>query len=289
MSAPDETTPADVQEGSDWAPPNPVSELPHPLRMWDYMVGGKDNYQTDREATNLALQHVPNVVFAARAGLAFIVRALNWIAEPEFGLDQFLYFGCYVPKLSLGSPDSFTRAKRPGSRLVYVTDDQVGAAHARGVLAAQARGAGEVHALCAEFREPGPILADPWMRERIDFSRPVGLLLLGMVDFIADENRLARALDELKAVLAPGSMVVLVHLLQGNDLTATERALKESLGNNPFQYTPRSLEHVRRLMSGFEFVEPGLVRCTSWRPDGTGPEQTFERRCAVAGGVAVIR
>jgi hypothetical protein len=110
-----------------------------------------------------------------------------------------------------------------------------------------------------------------------------------MMDFIADEERLSRALADLKAALAPGSLIVMVHLLEGADPSATERALKESLANNPFQYTPRPMERVERLVSDFEFVEPGFVRCTSWRPDGTGSGEDLAARCSVAGGVAIIR
>jgi hypothetical protein len=181
------------------------------------------------------------------------------------------------------------RAARPGTRYVFVTDDQVSAAHARAVLATRTPDGSEVHALWADFREPAPILANPWLTERIDLSRPVGLLLLGMLDFFADDDQLVRALAELKAALAPGSMVVMVHLLEGTDLSATERALRESLGNNPLQYTPRPIERVRELVADFEFVDPGFVRCTSWRPDGRGPGQDLEARCAVAGGVAIVR
>src|SRR6266700_1757942 len=250
--------PWDLSLGRGWQPPDPPADLPHPLRMWDYMVGGKDNFQIDRDAAELALKYAPNVVISARAGEAFIVRALRWIAEPEHGLDQFLHFGCYIPKLSSPSVNGLAKARRAGTRFVFVTDDQVSAAHARAVLAARARGAGEVHALWAEFRDPAAVLETPWLRERIDLSRPVGLMLLGMMDFIDDEERLSRALADLKAALAPGSLIVMVHLLQGADPSATERALKESLANNPFQYTPRPLERVSRLVSDFEFVEPGF-------------------------------
>ena len=281
--------PWDLSLGRGWQPPDPPADLPHPLRMWDYMVGGKDNFQIDRDAAELAMKYAPNVVLSARAGEAFIVRALQWIAEPEHGLDQFLHFGCYIPKLSSPSVNGLAKARRAGTRFVFVTDDQVSAAHARAVLAARARGAGEVHALWAEFRDPAAVLETLWLKERIDLSRPVGLMLLGMMDFIADEERLSRALADLKAALAPGSLIVMVHLLEGADPSATERALKESLANNPFQYTPRTLERVERLVSDFEFVEPGFVRCTSWRPDGTGPGADLEARCSVAGGVAIIR
>jgi S-adenosyl methyltransferase len=289
VSAVDESEPWDLELGRDWQPPDPPSERPHPLRMWDYMVGGKDNFQVDRDAAELAMKYVPNVVFAARAGEAFIIRAQKLIARPEYGIDQFLHLGCYIPKLNSPSLSGLARHARPGSRYVFVTDDQVSAAHARAVLAARTREGSEVHALWADFREPAPILANPWLAERIDLSKPVGLLLLGMLDFIADEEQAVRALAELKAALAPGSMVVLVHLLLGTDGSATELALRESLGSNPLQYTPRTLERVRELVDGFEFVEPGFVRCTSWRPDGRGPGPDLEERCAVAGGVAIVR
>lgn len=289
VSAADESTPWDLQLGRNWQPPDPPSERPHPLRMWDYMVGGKDNFQVDRDAAELAMKYVPNVVFAARAGEAFIIRAQKWIGRPEHGIDQFLHLGCYIPKLNSPTLAPLARAARPGTRYVFVTDDQVSAAHARAVLATRTPDGSEVHALWADFREPAPILANPWLAERIDLSRPVGLLLLGMLDFFADDEQLVRALAELKAALAPGSMVVMVHLLEGTDLSATERALRESLGSNPLQYTPRPIERVRELVADFEFVEPGFVRCTSWRPDGFGPGQDLEARCAVAGGVAIVR
>ena len=291
MSVPvaDGSMPWDLELGQDWRPPDPPSERPHPLRMWDYMVGGKDNYQIDRDAAELAMKYVPNIVFAARAGEAFIIRAQRWIGLPEHGIDQYLHLGCYIPKLNSPTLAPLARAARQGTRYVFVTDDQVSAAHARAVLATRTPDGSEVHALWADFREPAPILANPWLTERIDLSRPVGLLLLGMLDFFADDEQLVRALAELKAALAPGSMVVMVHLLEGTDLSATERALRESLGNNPLQYTPRPIERVRELVADFEFVDPGFVRCTSWRPDGRGPGQDQEERCAVAGGVAIVR
>jgi hypothetical protein len=289
VSTADESTPWDVDLGGNWQPPDPPHELPHPLRMWDYMVGGKDNYQIDRDAAELAIKYVPNIVFAARAGEAFIIRAQKFIARPEFGLSQFLHLGCYIPKLNSPSLGGLAKTAQPGTRYVCVTDDQVSAAHARAVLAARARAGSEVHALWADFRYPAPILANPWLHERIDLSRPVGLLLLGMLDFIADEEQAVRALAQLKAALAPGSMIVMVHLLKDTDVAASERALRESLGENPFQYTPRSLERVRQLVSGLELVDPGFVPCTSWRPDGRGPGQDLEERCPVAGGVAIVR
>jgi len=280
------TTPWEPRLGKGWRPPDPPTDLPHPLRMWDYMIGGKDNYQADRDAADHVLKLVPDVLLVSRAGEAFLHRAIAWIAEPEQGLDQFLHLGCFIP--TMNSYDGIARTHSPGSRFVYVTDDQVSAAHARGVLAAQARGSGEVHALWAEFRDPAPILASPWLHERLDFSRPVGVLLLGMLDYTADEARLSRALAKLRATLAPGSLIVMLHFLEYPNADAGAKAIG-SLGPNPFQYTPRPMERVRQLLSDFEFVDPGFVLCTSWRPDEAGPGRELEDRCHIAGGVAIIR
>jgi hypothetical protein len=285
-AGPDGASPWDLQLGVGWQPPDPPTDLPHPLRMMDYIIGGKDNYRADREAVDFAVELIPDLVLVARAAEAFVRRTIVWMAGPEQGVDQFLHLGTFIP--TTHSLDGLVRQHRPGTPFVYVTDDQVSAAHARGVLAARARGAGEVHALLADVRDPAPILADPWLRQRLELDRPLGVLLFGMPDFTADDDRLVRALADLRSALAPGSLIAVTHVLAERDLGRIAAAMK-SLGPNPYQYTPRPLARVAELFAGLEFVEPGLVRCTSWRPDGEGPGLDLEERCPVAGGVALVR
>lgn len=283
-------SPWELQLGREWRPPDPLADdLPHPLRMWDYLIGGKDNYRADRDAADAVLPLVPDVLLVARAAESFVRRAVAQLAAPETGIGQFLHVGGFIP--TMHGLDGMARERSPGAPFVYVTDDAVSAAHARGVLAARARGtptAGPVHTLWADFRDLGPILSGPWLRERLDLSRPLGVLLFGMLDFTADEQRLARSLTALRAALAPGSMVAMLHVVEHPDPAAAEKALRHLVGN-PHQYTPRPLARVRSLLSGFEFAEPGLVRCTAWRPDGLGPGRDLEHRCHVVGGLAVIR
>lgn len=283
---PDGASPWEIQLGVDWQPPDPPTNLPHPLRMMDYIIGGKDNYQADRDAVDFAVELIPDLVLVARAAEAFVRRAIVWMAGPEHGIDQFLHIGTFIP--TTHSLDGLVREHRPGARFVYVTDDQVSAAHARGVLAARARGAGEVHALWADIRDPAPIMTGSWLRQRLDLDRPISVLLFGMPDFTADDDQLVQAMADLQGALAPGSLIAVTHVLAERDLGRIAAAMK-SLGPNPYQYTPRSLTQVSELLSGLEFVEPGLVRCTSWRPDGDGPGLDLEERCPVAGGVAVVR
>ncbi len=268
-----------------WEPPQLTFDHPHPLRMRDHLLGGKDNYQVDREAVEATLALYPDYRLIAQASDAFVRRALTWVAAREHGLTQFLHLGAFIP--TLRSYDGLVRAQCPEAVFVYVTDDSISAAHGRGVLAAQARPRSEVFVQLADFREPGPLLHGSWLREKLDLRRPVGVLLLGMLDFTADDERLTLALATLRTALAPGSLVVMEHTLD-YPVRAAARTTRQLLGHNPFQFTTRPLPRVRELISEFDFVDPGFVPCTAWRPDGSGPGPEFEARCPVAGGVARI-
>jgi hypothetical protein len=278
-------SPWDFEFGAQWQPPQPTFDHPHPQRMRDYLLGGKDNYQADREAVEATLGLYPDLKLVSWAGEAFLRRAIAWICDPARGLTQYLHLGSFIP--TRDSYDSQVRGHCPEARFVYVTDDSISAAHARGVLAAQARPCGQVHVQLADFRDPGPVLTGAWLGERLDLRRPVGVLLVGMLDFTADDERLRLALARLRTTLAPGSLVVMVHTLEYPSADAALKA-RELLGHNPFQFTTRPLSRVRELVAGFRFAEPGFVLCTSWRPDGEGPGLDLEARCPVAGGVALI-
>jgi hypothetical protein len=140
--------------------------------------------------------------------------------------------------------------------------------------------------LRAQFRDPAAILAHPWMRERLDFSQPMGVLLLGMLDYTRDDERLRRALEEIMAALAPGSLVLVLHYLDFPEPHVGE-IVQSLLGDNKAEFTPRPIEKIEDLMAGYEFLPPGLVRITAWHPDGKGPGKDMEERCHIVGGVIV--
>ena len=255
-------------------------EVPHPIRMWDYMIGGKDNYESDRAAVRQLLGIWPDVMIIARAAEAFAHRASAWIAQGH-GLDQYLQMGTAIPIMN--SFDKIVRDRVPDARFVYVTDDPITAAHARAVLAARAP-SDQLHVMRAEFRDPAGVLAHPWLRGRLDFDRPMGVLLLGMLDYTRDDARLRRALEDILAALAPGSLVVILQYLDFPDPRVGD-TVQSLLGSNLAEFTPRSMDRIRALVDGYEFLPPGLVRITSWHPDGTGPGQDLEERCHIVGGV----
>ncbi|HWG25822.1 SAM-dependent methyltransferase [Actinospica sp.] len=266
------------------APPAPAldPEMPHPIRMWDYMIGGKDNYESDRAAVRHLLNVWPDVMLIARAAEAFAHRASDWIAR-DHGLRQYLQMGTSIPIMN--SFDGIVRDAVPDARFVYVTDDPITAAHARAVLAARAP-SNLLHVLQAQFRDPAQILAHPWLRERLDFSEPMGVLLLGMLDYTRDDARLKRALEEIMEALAPGSLVLVLHYLEF-PIPRVGEIVQSLLGDNKAEFTPRSMETIEEMVAAYEFLPPGLVRITSWNPDGHGPGQDMEERCHIVGGVIV--
>jgi hypothetical protein len=268
----------------DWNPPQIDPTVPHPIRMYDYMIGGKDNFQADRDAVHYLVRIWPDVQVIARAAEAYARRSAAWIADGH-GLRQFLQLGTAIPIMN--NSDGVVREHVPDARYVYVTDDPITAAHARALLAGRARG--KVHVMLSEFRDPAPILAGSWLRERLDFGKPMGVLLLGMLDYTRDDRRLRRALEQIIGALAPGSLVVILQYLDFVSPEA-EDAVHTALGENLSQFTPRSMKQIEALVEGFEFVPPGLVRVTDWRPDdGEILEDDLAERSRIVGGVIIKR
>jgi hypothetical protein len=268
--------------GQQWQPPWIDPDVPHPARMWDYMIGGKDHYKSDQVAVDYLATLWPDIFLSARAAEAYAERAAAWIADGT-GFTQFLQLGCAIP---LKTPlDGIVHKRVPGATYVYVTDDPITAAHARAVLAAWARG--PMHVELGEWRDPAPILASARLRELLDFSRPMGVLLFGMVDYTLSTPRVRQALLDIMASLAPGSLVVTLHHLEFPPEIG--RAVLGAMGENPAQFAPRSEQDVAALFEGFEFVPPGLVRATEWMPDGKGPGHDLAERCDKLGGVLIKR
>lgn len=187
----------------------------------------------------------------------------------------------------MNSFDGIVRDQRPDAGFVYVTDDPITAAHARAVLAARAP-SNQLHVMRAEFRDPETVLGQTWLRERLDFTEPMGVLLLGMLDYTRDDTRLRAALEHILDTVAPGSLVVVLQYLDFPDPRVGE-IVQALLGDNRAEFTPRSMERIEQLIAGYEFLPPGLVRITSWQPDGIGPGRDLEERCHIVGGVIVKR
>lgn len=268
--------------GHDWRPPRLDTSLPHPGRMFNYMIGGKDHFQVDRDAVGLLVKARPDTLITARAVDGFIRRSVVKLAEA--GIRQFVQLGQNIT-IADSSGHEALRATADLRSFVYVADDPVSLAHARALPAG--RPGPRVAVVDGDFRDPERILADPRVAGRIDLAEPVGLLLFGMLDFIASDRRARRALDFLLGSAAPGSMAALVHITEVES-ESVNNALDAALSHNEIELTPRSPAHVRELVAGHRFMDPGLVPIVEWYPDGDdGPGPEMAARTAALGGVIV--
>jgi hypothetical protein len=263
----------------------PVPEIdtsrPHPARMYDYMLGGKDHFAADREAADRAIAAVPSGRFGARANRAFLGRAVRYLAG-EAGIRQFLDIGTGLPTTS--NVHEVAQAVAPSSRIVYVDNDPMVLAHARALLTSSAEG--RTAYIQADLRDPAAILSNPATRDVLDFSQPIALMLVAILHFIPDEDKPAEIIATRLDALPPGSYLT---ASQGSgehhpaaDAASVQRAYRD--GGIPFQLRD-SNEFARLAFSGLDLVPPGVVLVSEWRPEGSGPRPQ-PAEVNIYGGVA---
>jgi S-adenosyl methyltransferase len=237
------------------------TSVAHQARIYDYTLGGKDNYAADRAAAEAGLAVWPDMAWASRANRAFLGRAVRYLAA-EAGIRQFLDIGTGIP--TAGNTHEVAQSVAPESRVVYVDNDPVVLAHARALLDSSEAGATEY--IDADLRDTGAILGQA--RKLLDFTRPVAVTLLGILHAIPDSDDPRAIVARLMAAVPSGSYLAISHL--GADLFDKEtlEGLKKAFGGNMQQQLSwRSREQVARFFTGTDLVEPGLVRIEEWRLD----------------------
>jgi S-adenosyl methyltransferase len=258
-------------------PPSFDVSVAHQARIYDYWLGGKDNYASDREAAEQAMQAYPAVATGARANRQFLARAVRYLASQ--GIRQFLDLGTGIP--SANNTHEVAQSVAPDSRVVYVDYDPVVLAHARALLASSQ--AGQVAYLDADLRDTGPILERA--AQTLDFSQPVAIMLMAILHAIDDQDP-AGIVARLAAAVPSGSYVTLSH--PASDIDPEKIAAATSRLNNLShqQFTLRTNAEVTGLFGGLEILEPGVVRVEDWRPDSEIDQRYVS---AMWGGVAVKR
>ncbi|GAA0981050.1 SAM-dependent methyltransferase [Acrocarpospora macrocephala] len=234
--------------------------VPSVARMYDYYLGGKDNFAADREAAEHVLSIMPYVRDFTRDNRAFLSRSVRLIANA--GVRQFLDIGSGLPTRE--NVHQVAQQTAPDSRVVYVDNDPIVLAHGRALLAENPL----TTVVQADLREPKAILDHPEVTARIDFGQPVALLLLAVLHFVADDEEAASIVARLRERLAPGSYLVISHGHAGRvskeeeiSVTSTYKATKT--GN----LTPRTSDQILTYFDGLELLEPGLVPVEAWRPE----------------------
>jgi hypothetical protein len=242
-------------------------ERPSRARIYDYLLGGSLNFAADREAARELIARVPDVPLVAQANRAFLRRAVRFLVE--VGVRQFLDIGSGVP--TRGNVHEIAQGLAPESRVVYVDIDPVAVAYSRHILAGDDRAT----TIQEDARRPERILGHPDVQGLLDLTRPVAILLVSVLHFIADSDDPAGILGRLRDAVVPGSYLVLSHLTAGSQPNGAARPTPDGPRSDMFA-KPRSPAEVERFFVGFELVEPGLVAVEQWHPDS--PENIGDSR-----------
>jgi hypothetical protein len=239
---------------------------PHAARVYDYYLGGKDNFAADREMAARAQDSWPTIRTSARENRAFLGRAVRYLAG-EAGVRQFLDIGAGLP--SAGNVHEIAQATAPSCRVVYADNDPLVLAHARALLTSGPQGrTAYIH---ADLRDPAGILAHPVTRDVLDFTQPVALMLVGVLHLIPDEDKPEDIMATLLAALPPGSYLAASHGTSEFSPEATDGAVRAFRDSGvPFQ-TRDSDEFARLAFAGLDLVPPGVVLTSEWRPEDERP------------------
>ncbi len=246
------------------------TSVPHTARTWNYWLGGKDNYPADREAGDQFLALMPGLAVGARAVRGFLVRAVRHLAG-EVGIRQFLDIGTGLP--TANNTHEVAQAVAPECRIVYVDNDPLVLVHARALLTSSPQGVTDY--LDADLRDPDTILREA--AKTLDFTQPIALMLLGIINHIMDTDEAYAIVNRLLDALPAGSYLVLSHPtaeVDGEAMLKGMRIWNESGGTPPI--TARSRQELIRFFDRLELLEPGVVSVSRWRPDIGTPAEVFE-------------
>jgi hypothetical protein len=265
------------------APPGVDTTRPSIARVYDFMLGGKDNFAIDRMASERALAITPDGPEAARASRALLRRVVRYLAA-EAGIRQFLDVGSGLP--TQGNVHEIAHAVDPDIHVVYVDNDPMVLAHGRALLADETT----TTVIEADVRRPEEILKSPVVNEFIDFNRPVGLLLLSILHHVHDQEDPAGIAARMRDAMPSGSYLALAHFRDPGaahpEVSAkareVERIFNETLGTGRW----RTQEEILAYFGDFELLEPGLVPLSEWRPDSDEPAQQTDTYHTYVGGVA---
>jgi hypothetical protein len=262
--SPDSPAPAPaVDEDPDWLPPEINTGVAHSARVYDYWLGGKDNFAADRVLGDAIIATIPSVPLLARDNRALLGRAVRYLAR-EGGIRQFLDIGTGIP--AAGNTHEVAQAVAPDSRIVYVDHDPIVLAHARALMTSDPAGATAF--IRGDFREPGKILADPALHATLDLDKPVALMLVAILHFFTDDENPHGIVSSLVDALPSGSYLTVTNLTA--DFMDPDQAASATQAGRQggITYVPRSQAQVAAFLDGLGLVDPGVVPMQAWRPDG---------------------
>lgn len=252
---------------------------PSIARVYDALLGGKDNYPADHAVVEHLAETVPEVAEVARVNRAMLGRGVRYLAGAA-GIRQFLDLGAGLPTME--NTHQVAGALQPEARVVYVDIDPIALAHGRTLVGDDQR----TQVVEADMRLPEQVLGHPDVQRTIDFAEPVAVLLVGILHHLHDNEDPAGIVDQYLAAVPAGSQVFITHFCDsGPEAQELEKSFLEFLGTGRF----RTPDEIRGLFRGLEPVDPGLVYLPLWRPDGEVPEPLSLGERLMIGGIAQKR
>jgi hypothetical protein len=247
-----------TDDDSSWIPPEIDLERPSPARMYDFALGGKDNFDVDRAAVAQVAQVIPEFREVALANRGFLIRAVDTMAR--LGIDQFIDVGTGIPT----SPNVHEVAQQihPDARVVYVDNDPIVMAHNR---ALRSRRPGVLTLLC-DLRQPASVMDDPGVRKHLDFDRPIGLLFVAVLHFVRRDLGV-EVVNQFRRALPAGSYLAISTACADGTAPGVITRLEQVYAKSPAPMVLRTRDQVEQLFEGVDLLAPGLVDVTQWRDD----------------------
>ena len=243
------------------APPGVNINVPHSARIYDYWLGGKDNFAVDRAVGEAMIQAIPGMRYMAGENRKFVHRVARDLVAKE-GITQFLDIGTGIP--TRPNLHEIAQGLAPEARVVYVDNDPIVLVHARALMISTEQGRSEY--ISADIRDPRSILDDPVLRETLDLTKPVGLTVIAILMLLADEDDPWATLAELRDAMPSGSVLAITHPTADFAPAEVAQAVAAATGAG-MTLVARTREAVERFFGDWEWLEPGLVPVSNWRPD----------------------
>ncbi len=245
----------------EWAPPGIDTLTPHSARMYDWWIGGKDNFEADRALGAAFAEAIPSIRTMARENRNFMERVTRYLTR-EAGIRQFLDIGTGIP--TRPNVHEVAQQVAPGTRVVYVDNDPVVLAHARALMISGQ--SGRTAYIDADLREPGKILTEPVLLDTLDLDQPVGLLMVAVLMLLKNDEDPWGNTHALMDALPSGSYLALTH--PGLDFDPVAMlSISNAAAQGGMIVIPRYRADVERFFEGWELLEPGVVPVMAWRPD----------------------
>jgi hypothetical protein len=238
---------------------------PNVARIYDYLLGGSNNFPADRAAADEVVRLQPLAVRSVRENRGFLIRAARHLAAEE-GIRQFLDIGAGLP--TMNNVHQVVRQVAPDARVAYVDRDPEVVKHSEGLI----DGTDGVGIIEADFRNPASILEHPVTQGLLDFSRPVGLFLVSILHFIPGADRPHELVRRYLSALPPGSHLALSHASVPARAVRTGEAMQEYNARTDGALTLRPPEQISAFFDGLRILAPGVVNVASWRPDPRQPD-----------------